>query len=46
MDNVVRPTLLNQIPQLRDVVLDDSVSEDLLDFARSLMSRDKSGGEQ
>lgn len=46
MDNVVRPILLNQIPQLRDVVLDDSVSEDLLDFARSLMSRDKSGGEQ
>ena len=46
MDNVVRPILLNQIPQLRDVVLDDSVSEDLLDFARSRMSRDKSGGEQ
>ena len=46
MDNVVRPALLNQIPQLHDVVLDDSVSEDLLDFARSLMRHDEPGGDQ
>lgn len=46
MENVVRPALLNQIPQLRDVVLDDSVSEELLDFARSLMRHDTPGGER
>ncbi len=46
MENVVRPALLNRIPQLRGVVLDDSVSEDLLDFARSLIRHDTPGGEQ
>lgn len=46
MDNIVRPILLSQIPQLHDVVLDDSVSEDLLDFARSLMRHDTPGGGQ
>lgn len=46
MASVVRPALLNQIPQLRDVVLDDSVSEDLLDFALSLMRHGEPGGER
>ncbi len=46
MANVVRPALLTRIPQLRDVVLDDSVSEDLLDFARSLMRHDEPGGDR
>lgn len=37
LENIVKPALMNKIPQLKDVVIDDSVSEDLLDFARSLL---------
>ncbi len=46
MENIVRPALLNRIPDLRGVVLDDSVSEDLLDFARTLLHRGTQGGEK
>ncbi|MGN0658285.1 MAG: NifU family protein [Emergencia sp.] len=43
MENTVRPVLMERVPQLRDVVLDTSVDQELLDMARSLMKRGKDG---
>lgn len=37
LDGVVRDILWNEMPEIKDIQLDDSVDEDLLDFARSLM---------
>lgn len=39
LNNIVRPILLEEVEGITDVILDDSVSEDLLDFARQLLSK-------
>ena len=38
MELVVKKTLFEEFPDLKSVELDDSVDQDLLDFARKLMS--------
>lgn len=36
-DQMIRKTMLSSLPALRDVVLDDSVPEDMLDFAKKIL---------
>jgi Fe-S cluster biogenesis protein NfuA len=40
-NDFVREVLMKEVPEIRDVVLDESVSEDILDFARGLLGGDK-----
>ncbi len=37
-DQVIRATVLEKVPEVKDVVVDDSVDDDLLDFARQILS--------
>ena len=37
LNSVIKSILMEQIPEVKDVVLDDSISEELLDFARKLL---------
>lgn len=37
VEDVVKQILMEEIPEIKDVVLDTSVSDDLLDMARKLM---------
>ena len=37
MENVVKKTLFMEFPDLKSVELDDSIDQDLLDFARKLL---------
>ena len=37
-DQVIKAKLLGEVPELKDVVVDDSVSDELLDFARQILS--------
>lgn len=37
-DQVIKAKLLGEVPELKDVVVDDSVSDELLDFARKILS--------
>ena len=37
-DQVIKSTVLEKVPEIRDVVVDDSVSDELLDFARQILS--------
>ena len=38
LETVVRTEIMERLPQVRDVQLDTSVSDDLLDFARKILS--------
>ena len=40
-ENFVRDTLLAEMPEIKEVVVDNSPSQDLLDFAKKLLSKDK-----
>jgi Fe-S cluster biogenesis protein NfuA len=37
-DQVIKKTVLEKVPELKDVMVDDSVSDELLDFARKILS--------
>lgn len=39
---VVKKTIMEECPEVTDVVLDTSVSQELLDFAKQLLSKNKS----
>lgn len=41
LDNVVKEIIFKEMPEIEEVNLDDSVSEDILDFARKLLSKEK-----
>ncbi|MDD6310637.1 MAG: NifU family protein [Firmicutes bacterium] len=38
LENVIKDFVLGGVPELKDVVLDQSVSEDLLDFAKKILN--------
>ncbi len=42
IENVVRNYVIGACPEVRDVLLDKSVSEDLLDMARKILNREHS----
>lgn len=42
IEDVVKGIVLEEIPEVKDVVLDTSVSEDLLDMARKILKKDRS----
>lgn len=37
-DQVVKASILESVPEVKDVRVDDSVSDDLLDFARQILA--------
>lgn len=37
-DEVVKAQIMENIPEVKDVVLDDNISDELLDFARQILS--------
>lgn len=41
LEGVVKEILMAEIPEIKDVVLDQTVSEDLLDMARKILNREK-----
>lgn len=41
LESVVKDFVMGAVPELKDVVLDTSVSEELLDFARQILRKDK-----
>ena len=41
VDEVVKGTILRKVPEVRDVMVDDSVSDELLDFARQILAGKK-----
>lgn len=40
IENVIKDILLPQVPELQDVVLDTSVSEDLIDMAKKILNKE------
>ena len=38
LEGVVKEFIINEIPEIKDVVLDTTVSEDLLDMARRILN--------
>lgn len=41
VEDVVKEIVLSEIPEVEDVVLDTSVSEDLLDMARKILNKER-----
>lgn len=41
VEDIVKGEIMDKIPEVKDVMLDNSVSEDLLDMARKILSSDK-----
>lgn len=37
-DRVVKASIMAGVPEVKDVVVDDSISDDLLDFARQILA--------
>ena len=37
-DEVVKAAILEKVPEVKDVVVDDTVSDELLDFARQILA--------
>lgn len=37
-DQVIKASIINGVPEVRDIVIDDEVSDDLLDFARQILA--------
>jgi Fe-S cluster biogenesis protein NfuA len=40
IESVVKDILLPQVPELNDVILDTSVSEDLIDMAKKILNKE------
>jgi len=40
IESVVKDILLPQVPELKDVILDTSVSEDLIDMAKKILNKE------
>lgn len=40
IEEVVKAIVTENIPEIKDVVLDDSISEDLLDMARKILHKE------
>lgn len=43
VENVVKEELVKEIPEIKDVLLVNDVSEELLDFAKKILRKDKQG---
>ena len=41
IEDVVKGILMEEIPEVKDVILDTSVSSDLLDMARKLLNKER-----
>lgn len=41
LENIVKDIILEEINEIEDVILDNSVSDDLMDFARAILSKGK-----
>lgn len=41
IEDVVKEIVLSEIPEVKDVILDTSVSSDLLDMAKKLLNKEK-----
>ena len=41
LDNIVKPMILENVKEVYDVILDQSVSEELLDFARNILNKEE-----
>lgn len=41
IEDVVKDILLKEVPEVRDVLLDTSVSEDLIDMAKKILRKEK-----
>ncbi len=39
IEDVVKEVLLEELPEVKDVILDNSVSEDLLDMAKQILNK-------
>ena len=40
IEDVVKEILCNEIPEIKDVILDTSVSEDLIDMAKKILNKE------
>lgn len=40
LENVVRSILMDEMPEIADVCLDNTVSSDLLDFAKKILNKE------
>jgi len=40
LEDVVKTILMEELPELRDVVLDTSVSDDLIDMAKKILRKE------
>lgn len=41
LEDTVKALLMNEIPEIKDVVLDTSVSEDLISMAKEILKKEK-----
>ena len=41
IEDVVKNTVMEEVPEVEDVVLDTSVSEDLIDMAKKILKKNK-----
>lgn len=41
LENVVKDIIFRELPEIEEINLDESVSEDILNFARKLLSKEK-----
>ena len=39
-ESVVKATIMEEVPEVKDVVIDDTVSQDLLDMARRILNKE------
>ena len=41
VEDIVKAALMEELPELKDVILDTSVSSDLIDMAKKILNREK-----
>lgn len=41
LENVVKDVIFKEVPEIKEVYLDNSVSDDLIDFAKQILSKEK-----
>lgn len=41
-EEVVKKELMDELPEIKDVILDDGITEDMIAFAKQLLSKSKS----
>ncbi len=41
LEDTVKAILMEEFPEIKDVILDTSVSEDLIDMAKKILNKDK-----